>query len=267
MNNTLEFLKTQLHSLPENEVSFHNKTLKSSELKYMVDELKKGEMFEQADIVLVDEPFSVVNKDGLPIDLVSMKLDEFSKFKGKCFIYSFHLIPGVYNPEDLSTTIDGGLVTPLLYNPVSFNPYRKIILDVGPDITDRESLIKQFNEVLDNIEHYSPKPVFHVIIRGLFDACSGESGEFTNMTNCMDSYQITDKPKFKIIHYVHKLFIGGNEYSITLKKEALPNEYLELFEDEFNLKEKDRLLEDKDIEQFFRKHNIKLTFNELGWNI
>ncbi len=103
------------------------------------------------------------------------KLTDGNIFKGNVQIYSISLTPVIYEPENWMNPVkDGCTITPTMYNPETFEPYKKIILNV-----DVENMVDNFekgrvklheilDKMLDNPMGYSSKGTRGILIRGIF---------------------------------------------------------------------------------------------------
>lgn len=222
------------------------------------DYLSELEMFKDAEIIIIDNPFSVVDEIDKPVDLVSIKIGRDCKFKGKCFLYDVNISPKLYSPDELFKTVNDGLITPALYNPKDFEPYKKIILSYklenGELEEQRESLHKKLDDIIDNPNKYQPYGNEGIILRGIFEETESESGVFVNEN--VKNYRILNEPKYFTVFYLQKL--DGEEentFSLSMKTTFISKEYEESFKTEFL---NDKLINEEELLSFCRKYNVPL---------
>jgi hypothetical protein len=101
-----------------------------------------------------------------------------------CYFYSIVYSPIIYDPKEITTPVkDGMVISPLLYNPVTFEPGRKIVIEWIPaDLYDRQEEIhsitwedekiylrEKLEELLANPDHYKPKGRRALMIRYALD--------------------------------------------------------------------------------------------------
>lgn len=222
------------------------------------DFLSELEMFKDAEIIIIDDPYSIVNEIDKPVELVSVKIGRDYKFKGKCFLYDVNITPKVYSPDELFKTINDGLITPALYNPKNFEPYKKIILSYelknGELEEQRESLHKRLDDIINNPNKYDPYGSEGIILRGIFEETESKGGNFINEN--VKNYQILNEPKYFAVFYLQKL--NGKEentFSLSMKTTFILKEYEENFKSEFL---SDKLINEEELLSFCSKHNIPL---------
>ncbi|MFW5847304.1 MAG: hypothetical protein ACOCVF_00095 [bacterium] len=90
------------------------------------------------------------------------------------YLYSIEKSPKIYDPVK-----DGACITPILYRPIDFSPYKKICIEFLPensfatnhDIsrTDKMELYELFEKILNSPEEYLSKGEYEYMIRGFFD--------------------------------------------------------------------------------------------------
>jgi hypothetical protein len=87
----------------------------------------------------------------------------------------------MFDPNKIHTSVlDGACITPTLYDPQTFQPKKKVVLEFSPEM-DQEQILnggetilrKQLHEtldkILDNPENYQVKGEKGVMVRGLFE--------------------------------------------------------------------------------------------------
>jgi hypothetical protein len=91
-------------------------------------------------------------------------------YEGKtAYVYQILFSPKMYDPKTVHDAVkDGCTMTPMVYNPETFTPYRKIVLTWSPEqaqdfsINNSEEVMKQtlrdqLEKVLTNPEDYMPE--------------------------------------------------------------------------------------------------------------
>jgi len=116
----------------------------------------------------------------------TMKLGYNHKFYNKVLIENFTLSPALYSPEKLrGIHKNRALISPVMYNPESFEPYKTITIWMSPevslDVSDEENkqfLIKKFTDVLENPNRYETPRFYHLLMKGVFQVNDsyGEKG-------------------------------------------------------------------------------------------
>jgi hypothetical protein len=155
--------------------------LTPEQLMTMVDELKQCEEFKDTEIEIMNLPAALITL-GDKIDTISAKtiiLHEGTKFGKKCYLYKISLTPELYEKDFINTT-PGSYITPVIYNPESFVPEKKIVLvydmighqdDIAfGNINYRKSIHDTLDNILDNMESYEKVPNHRcIIVRGHFE--------------------------------------------------------------------------------------------------
>jgi hypothetical protein len=128
------------------------------------------------------------------IETKTYKVVPNQKFKGKCYLLSLALTPEMFDPKKIhEPVLYGACITPTIYNPETFEPKKKIVLEFSPEIsqdktiyaygnpsmindiedTYEQQLRKQLHEtldkILDNPELYQVKGEKGVMVRGIFE--------------------------------------------------------------------------------------------------
>jgi hypothetical protein len=100
------------------------------------------------------------------------------------YLYKILYSPVIYDPIDLQKPVkDSMIISPLLYNPVTFEPGRKIVIEWIPaDLYDRQEEIhsitwedekiylrEKLEELLANPDHYKPKGRRALMVRFALD--------------------------------------------------------------------------------------------------
>jgi hypothetical protein len=155
--------------------------LAPEQLMTMVHELKQCEEFKDTEIEIMNFPvISVVSGD--IVDCISAKtiiLHEGVNFGKKAYLYKISLTPELYEKDYINTT-PGSYITPVIHNPESFIPEKKIVLAydmvghqddiIFGNINYRKSIHDTLDDILDNVVNYEKVPNHRcIMIRGHFD--------------------------------------------------------------------------------------------------
>ena len=106
---------------------------------------------------------------------LSMKLENGREYEGVFWIQSITQTPIIYNPKIiLSPVKDGCCITPSFYDPITFSPYKNIVLYVplegDSDVEKRKYLHIMLDKILDNKDNeYTSKGEKGLIIKGYFE--------------------------------------------------------------------------------------------------
>jgi hypothetical protein len=155
----------------------------------LVEELLK-EHLGFGKIEWIDLPAAVVkNSKGEEVAVVAktrkLSDDPTDEHKGRtCYLYKVLYSPIIYDPIDLQKPVkDSMVISPLLYNPITFEPGRKIVIEWIPaDLYDRQEEIhsitwedekiylrEKLEELLANPDHYKPKGRRALMVRFALD--------------------------------------------------------------------------------------------------
>ena len=181
-----EFVTKIYNERPElNTDGFFNPFLNSKVLEEVKDELLKFDVFSECDDLEIVHFPTFKLEDGKTLTMQTYKYSEGIKFKGKCYLYSISLTPELYDPSKMLEPIkNGAAISPAIYNPMTFEPTKHILLTWSPEMaqdlsvtkdetTLRNDIHKLLDDVLDNPEEYRTKGTRHVLIRGVFEVVGG----------------------------------------------------------------------------------------------
>lgn len=119
------------------------------------------------------------SEPGKAVETKTTKLgDDNTTYEGKTgYIFQIMFTPRIYDPKTIYNAVkDGCTITPMIYNPETFTPYRQIVLTWSPEqaqdfpFTNSEEVMKQtlrdqLEKVLANPEEYMPEGIRGVMIR------------------------------------------------------------------------------------------------------
>ena len=164
------------------------------ELYPYLEEIKNCEEFINCDELHILKTPVTLDGNGNSIISKNYKLVDEQSFKGKCYLLSLSLTPEMYDPKKIMEPVmDDAVLTPAIYNPLNFEPKKKIIIEFNPEmlqdqslyligspsmIEDAEKEVKNnlrkklhetLDKILDNPENYHPKVDKSVMVRGMFE--------------------------------------------------------------------------------------------------
>jgi hypothetical protein len=162
--------------------------------------LQTEEFSECEELIIMKYPVTKL-EDGKTVHNVTYKHKEGQKFKGKCYLLSLSLTPQMFDPKMMHTPVlDGACITPTMYDPTTFEPKMKIVLEFSPEalqdqyiyglgspsmIEDaekngekiiRKQLHETLDKILDNPENYQVKGERGLLVRGYFEEVHSTSG-------------------------------------------------------------------------------------------
>jgi len=156
---------------------------KNLETDVILTLLKSTDEFKDADLRIMHLPVMEAPADGYDLSkdgvmvAKTMLLQKSTRFIGKVFLYAITTTPTVYEVSDFTTPVKNGcLLTPLLYNPDQFTPYRRIVMEFSPvnsqdvsDIVIKTQLVEKLKHLLDNPSEYEAKGRRGIMVRGVFE--------------------------------------------------------------------------------------------------
>jgi len=261
-------LKKLLIDLFDNEHFESERQFKVDNTLYGENELKRyerqilacDEFKECSELKLVSVP--VFSDNGKSKQVQTYKLTEDTKFKGKVYLLSVGLTPKMYDPSRFGKPVkDGANISPTLYNPTNFEPYKKILLTFSPErkndgITNHEAVIRQelhdiLDKVLDNPKSYEMESERGVLVRGIFETVEHNGkvemeylvGELTESKDKMVFYLEKEEDKN-----------GTGNISMRMKSKVITIELAQKFEYELGEKCRKLKLTEEDINKFLEEN-------------
>jgi hypothetical protein len=228
-------------------------------LENIKEEILKCEEFSECtELTILDYP--TYENDGESYKVQTYKVIEGQKFGGKGFLLSISLSPEIFNPETIHKPVkDGACITPILYNPLTFEPTKKIVLQFSPEriqdgISNHEAIIRQelhdlLDKVLDNPQDYQIKGERYVSVRGVFE--TNEARTVIHPPQYLSG--VDTEPKNYIVYYFDKEIKNDGEVSMTLKTKLIPKELKDKFIEE--LGDKGLELTEEEINDFLERYN------------
>jgi hypothetical protein len=170
------------------------------ELEPYLERIKQCDEFSECDEIVIMKYPITLDENNNSIETKTYKVVPNQKFKGKCYLLSLALTPEMFDPKKIhEPVLDGACITPTIYNPETFEPKKKIVLEFSPEIsqdktiyaygnpsmindiedTYEQQLRKQLHEtldkILDNPELYQVKGEKGVMVRGIFELVESNS--------------------------------------------------------------------------------------------
>jgi len=212
-----EFLDVALLGKPDGSPDH----LYGEELYKYKDIIKGCDEFAKCDSLEILSNPQAIGKDGEFYTAYTIKLSDLMEFKGRCYLLSLALTPEMYDPCKLSEPVkNGAAISPTIYDIVTFEPVKKILLTFSPEMTQdllmmggeqtlRNNIHKLLDDVLDKPEEYRTKGFKGVMVRGLFE----EVDTYDGSEKIRKTYDI-DLYKNKEVNTISK----SEEYNNELRK-------------------------------------------------
>ena len=194
-----------------------------------------------------------------PMSMMSYKWTDDLKFKGKCYLLSLFLTPEMYDPNTMFNIVkDGAAISPTIYDPTTFEPKKKIVLEFSPEraqngADNHEEVVRQelhnlLDKVLDDPNTYRIKGVRVLLIRGLF-----ETVETKDTATTIDLSGEVVEPKYSQVFYMESEDQDG-EIKLHMKSKFIPNNLKNKFMEQFGKKVSDLSLTSEEIEKFLEEN-------------
>jgi hypothetical protein len=205
----------------------------------------------------------------------TVKLSDLMEFKGKCYLLSLALTPEMYDPSRLLKPVkNGAAIGPVMYDPMSFEPRKHILLTWSPEMaqdvsganhefTLRNDIHKLLDDVLDNPEEYKTKGLRGVLVRGLFEVIDNNDGSEINR-NVYGVDLTVNKPEdvgYKVF-YLETNVIKPGEIEMRLNNKIIPSHLKDKFIDEVGTDPK--IITEKIIDEFLENQGINRYTGRLA---
>ena len=218
--------------------------------------LECDEFSECESLEILDYPNLLI--DGKTSNAMSYKLNGGEKFKGKCYLLSLNLSPEIYDPKTINEIVkDGAGITPTLYKPENFEPYKKIVLQFSPDkkqdgITNHDAVLRQelhdlLDKIFDNPSDYAVKGERHPLVRGVFE-------EYQSGIDTQKRYftKVSEDDTICTIYYFKKEEGKDGEIFMRLHTKKIPKVLREKYVEE--LGDKGVEVSEEEINEFLEKY-------------
>jgi hypothetical protein len=207
-------------------VSYPNDQFLKKDLEPLKEELLKCDEFSECEgIEFMDIPVQEI--EGKTYFAQTINLGGNTKFKGKVYLYNLSFTPEMFDPNSLHTPVkNGALITPVLYNPMTFEPTKKIVLTWSPEmaqdmigvnkeLTFKNDIHKLLDDVLDNPEEYKVKGERGIMVRGVFKTKNVDRKEPPYLTGTPID------PNSYMAFYLEK-YVSGGEMNLIMKQKVIP---------------------------------------------
>ena len=200
----------------------------------------------------------------------TIKLSDLIEFKGRCYLLSLSLTPEMYDPSQLIKPVkNGAAMGPTMYDPLTFEPTKHILLTWSPEITQdilgldtekeqRQVIHKLLDDVLDNPEEYKTKGTRHVLVRGLFEVVDN-GGQVTTNTYDVDLLKQNREEVGYLAYYVEENVVSPGEIKLEIKKKLIPPHLKEMFILEVGTEP--AKITEKMIDEFLEKNDVPKPFD------
>jgi len=247
--------------------------LYGKQLKKYKDIILKTDEFKDCESLdILEYPVSK-SKDGKVLTSYVIKLSDIMKFKGRCYLLSLILTPEMYDPTLMLTPVkDGAAIGPTVYDPITFEPKRQILLTYNPSVHfnfdnkfestenfKRNEIHQLLDKVLDNFDEYKIKGVKEVLVRGLFEIV--ENGEDIT-ENVYDVDLINQSPEEVGYHvfYFEQTIVNPGEVKLDIKKKLIPPHLKDKFISEIGTDP--AKITEKMIDEFLEKNDVPKPFDK-----
>jgi len=224
--------------------------LYGKQLKKYKDIILKTDEFKDCESLdILEYPVSK-SKDGKVLTSYVIKLSDIMKFKGRCYLLSLILTPEMYDPTLMLTPVkDGAAIGPTVYDPITFEPKRQILLTYNPFL----------DKVLDNFDEYKIKGVKEVLVRGLFEIV--ENGE--DITESVYDVDLINQSPEEVgyhVFYFEQTIVNPGEVKLDIKKKLIPPHLKDKFISEIGTDP--AKITEKMIDEFLEKNDVPKPFDK-----
>lgn len=223
------------------------------DLEPYVDRIKQCEEFSECDEIVIMKFPVTIDEEKNKIESKTYKIVPQQKFKGKCYLLSLSLTPEMFDPKKIyESVLDGACITPTLYDPETFIPRKKIVLEFSPEtsqdqsiyafgnpsmINDLENIHQEqlkiklhetIDKIFDNPEMYQVKGEKGVMVRGAFEVVESPSG--------IENSKLFRLETEKETHFSTFFFEKDGEHNLKLSKMVIPIDLREKYMEELGPK-------------------------------
>jgi len=217
--------------------------LYGEDLEQYKERILQTEEFSECDeLIIMKYPVTIL-ENGKTVQNVTYKHKEGQKFKGKCYLLSLSLTPQMFDPKMMHTPVlDGACITPTMYDPTTFEPKKKIVLEFSPEMAQdqyiyavgspsmieeaekngesilRKQLHETLDKIFDNPESYEIKGERGLLVRGYFEEIHSTSGvEKTDLVGINP-----EKQTHMMAYFFEKDEKTSKEGQVNLKLSSMP---------------------------------------------
>ena len=266
-----EFVEIVQLSQPEDNLLMDNQLYGKNLEKYKEIILKTDEFNECDSLDILEYPLSK-SKDGKVLTPYTVKLSDVMKFKGRCYLLSLTLTPEMYDPTLMLKPIkDGAAIGPTVYDPITFEPKRQILLSYNPSVHfnfknpfehseefKRDEIHQLLDKVLDNFDEYKIKGPREVLVRGLFEVVDDGEQVTTNTYDVDLSKQNPEEVGY-LAYYIEENVVSPGEIKLEIKKKLIPPHLKDAFILEVGTEP--AKITEKMIDEFLEKNDVPKPFD------
>ncbi len=181
----------------------------------------------------------------------------------------------MYDPSQLLKPVkNGAAIGPVIYDPITFEPRKHILLTWSPEmvqdisVTNNELMLrndihKLLDDVLDNPEEYKTKGVRSVLVRGLFEVIDKNDGSEVDR-KVYDIDLTVNKPEdvgYQVF-YLEQNVVKHGEINLELKHKVIPSHLKDKFIHEVGTDPK--LITEELIDNFLENQGINRYTGRLA---
>ena len=228
-----EFVEIVQVTHPDDNLLTDNQLYGKNLEKYKEIILKTDEFKECESLDVLEYPLSK-SKDGKVLTPYTVKLSDVMKFKGRCYLLSLTLTPEMYDPTLMLKPVkDGAAIGPTVYDAITFEPKRQILLSYDPSVHfnfdnpfehseefKRDEIHQLLDKVLDNFDEYKIKGVREVLVRGLFEVVENGDEVTTNTYDIDLSKQSPEEVGYLV--YYFEMNEKDGEIKMEIKNKMIP---------------------------------------------
>jgi hypothetical protein len=262
------------------EITSSSEYLYGEELNPYKERILQTEEFSECDeLIIMKYPVTIL-ENGKTVQNVTYKHKEGQKFKGKCYLLSLSLTPQMFDPKKMHTPVlDGACITPTMYDPTTFEPKKKIVLEFSPEFAQdqyiyglgspsmiedaekngerilRKQLHEKLDRIFDNPENYQVKGEKGMFVRGLFEEVVSKN---TNYKMDLVGLQ-TEKQTHATVYFFETDEKNSKEgkVSLVLRTIPIPIELRDKFVEELGPKSVNVTREE--IEDFLKRNEKRIN--------
>ena len=228
-----EFVEIVQVTHPDDNLLTDNQMYGKNLEKYKEIILKTDEFKECESLDILEHPLSK-DKNGKILTPYTVKLSDVMKFKGRCYLLSLTLTPEMYDPTLMLKPVkDGAAIGPTVYDPITFEPKRQILLTYNPSVHfnfdnkfepteefKRNEIHQLLDKVLDNFDEYKIKGVREVLVRGLFEVVENGDEVTTNTYDIDLSKQSPEEVGYLV--YYFEMNEKDGEITMEIRNKMIP---------------------------------------------
>lgn len=228
-----------------NKFGIIDETIYGEDLEQFKDRILQTEEFANCEELIIMKHPVTLNDKGETINPKTYKVknDDKHTFKGKCYLLSLALTPEMFDPNKMhESVLDGACITPTIYDPKTFEPKKKLVLEFSPEFSQdkqiyelgtpsmvddikkngefilRKQLHETLDKIFDNPENYQVKGEKGIFVRGLFEeVVTNNSNENMNLIGIE-----TEKQTHISVHFFEADEKNSKENEINLKLSMIP---------------------------------------------